>query len=178
MVCMENFRISQMQDKLTASFHVKRPCLTRIPPCGLIYFHFQTQWMNDQCCRSNLWVLNKSIHGLSSIDIKTFRVQDCLYMGWMFIFLCPVLSWLWCPVKQKVNLPHLTSAKQHPNPQRLLWLISEKSDEQNLQMKEFTVYHELRMNIFMTGSHSHLHPWTKQLQGLQSDPSSSLLQDP
>lgn len=173
---MENFRISQMQDKLTASFHVKSPCLTRILPCGLIYFYFQTQWMNDQCCWSNLWALNKSIHRFSSTDIKTSRVQDCLYTGWTFILAvpCPDCDVLW----NKVNLPHLTSAKQHPNPQMLLWLISEKSDEQNLQMRQFTVHHEQRMNLFMTGSHSYLHPWTKQLQGLQSDQSSSLLQNP
>lgn len=94
---MENFRISQMQDKLTASFHVKSPCLTRILPCGLIYFYFQTQWMNDQCCWSNLWVLNKSIHRFSSTDIKTSRVQDCLYTGWMFILAvpCPDCDVLW-----------------------------------------------------------------------------------
>lgn len=40
-----------------------------------------------------------------------------------------------------------------------------KKDEQNLQMREFPLYHGQRVNVFMTGSHSYQHPWTKQLQG-------------
>lgn len=53
--------------------------------------------MNEKCCWSNLWVLNKSIHGLSSTGIKTSKVKGCLYMNWMFILAVssPVCDALW-----------------------------------------------------------------------------------
>lgn len=97
---MENFRISQMQDKLTTSFYVKSPCLVRVPPCGLTYFYFQTQWMNDQCW-SNLWLLNKSVHGLSSTGTKASEIQGCFtWIGCTF-FLCSLLTVMPCETESK-----------------------------------------------------------------------------
>lgn len=124
---MESFRISQMQEKLTVSFQVKSFCLTGVPPYGLKYFYFQTLWINDQCCWSNLWVLNKKMHRLSSTGVKTCRGGARLPLHELDVHSSCVLSFLWWPVKQKVKLQHMTSAKQHPNPQMLLWLISEKA---------------------------------------------------
>lgn len=97
MTWMENFRISQVLDELTISFYVKSPCLVRVPPCGLTYFYFQTQWMNDQCCWSKLWVLNKSIHGLLSTGTKTSGMEGYIYINFMLILLVspPVSDALW-----------------------------------------------------------------------------------
>lgn len=124
---MENFRISQRQDKLTAPFHVKSPCLTRVPSCGLKYFYFQTQWMNDQCYWSNLWVLNKSIHRLSSTGIKTSRGDARLPLHELDVHSCCVLSFLsMMPCETESEAATHDLSKQHPYPQMLLWLISEK----------------------------------------------------
>lgn len=44
-----------------------------------------------KCCWWNLWVLNKSMHKLSSTGIKTSRVQGCLYRNWVSSPVCDVL---------------------------------------------------------------------------------------
>lgn len=149
---MENFRISQRQDKLTAPFHVKSTCLIRVPPCGLKYFYFQTQWMNDQCYWSNLWVLNKSIHRLSSTGIKTSRGDARLPLHELDVPSCCVLSFLSmmpCETESEAATHDLSQAAP--------------------QSPDASLAHFWKKVM---------RPWTKQSQGFQSDPSFSLLQGP
>lgn len=55
-------------------------------------------------------------------------MQGCLYMNWMSILAVSSPFFLWCPVKQKVKLQHMTSASSTPIPRCFFGSFLKKSD--------------------------------------------------